>query len=65
MFNWNTDYRRARWCTLAAILFILTGCGTGSVIPLSHTMACGKLCRIRRLLGHGKGGYELEGACLF
>ena len=27
MFNWNTDYKRVRLVMLAAMLFLLTGCG--------------------------------------
>ena len=32
MFNSNTDYKRVRWLIMiAAMIFLLTGCGTGSV----------------------------------
>ena len=32
MFNSNTDYKRVRWLIMvAAMLFLLTGCGTSSV----------------------------------
>ena len=31
MFNWNTDYKRECWFIPAAMLFLLTGCGTESV----------------------------------
>ena len=30
MFNWNTDYKRVCWLMLAAMLFLLTSCGTKS-----------------------------------
>ena len=36
MFNWNTDCKRALWFMLAAMLFLLTGCGTGSVFDGSR-----------------------------
>lgn len=37
MFNWNTDYKNIRWfIMIAALLFLLTGCGTGSVFDGSR-----------------------------
>ena len=36
MFNWNTDYKRVRCLMLAAMLLLLTGCGTGSVFDGSR-----------------------------
>ena len=37
MFNSNTDYKRVRWLMMiAAMLFLLTGCGTGSVFDGSR-----------------------------
>lgn len=36
MFNWNTDYKRVRWLMLAAMLFLLAGCGTNGVFDGSR-----------------------------
>ena len=37
MFNSNTDYKRVRWLIMiAAMIFLLTGCGTGSVFDGSR-----------------------------
>ena len=36
MFSWNTDYKRVRCFMLAAMLLLLTGCGTGSVFDGSR-----------------------------
>ena len=37
MFNWNTDYKKERWfIMIAAMLFLLTGCGTSSIFDGSR-----------------------------
>lgn len=36
MFNWNTNYRKVRWCILPVILFLLTGCHTDGVFDGSR-----------------------------
>ena len=37
MFNSNTDYKRVRWLMMiAAMLFLLTGCGTSSIFDGSR-----------------------------
>ena len=42
MFNWNTDYKIVHWCMLFAILFLLAGCGTGSVFDGSRVSNASK-----------------------
>ena len=37
MFNWNTDYKKVRWfIMIAAMLFLLTGCGTSGIFDGSR-----------------------------